>query len=171
MKKLLLIFSIIFLISACSFYSAEETAPSAEDGAAIESITQEQTVPDENALTPEAAAEPAQNESDMPPAAAPESQSAPAEESEPSPQIISLDSGNLYFKPENITVKANQPVKVNYTNKGEHTFEIDELGVKVNLAPDSGTFSFLPAKTGTFQFYCGVGGHRQAGMYGTITVY
>ena len=85
-------------------------------------------------------------------------------------QTVSLESGNLYFKPNNITVKVNKTVKVNYTNKGEHTFTLDEFGVNVNLAPEGGTFGFIPTKTGTFQFYCDIGGHRQAGMVGTLTV-
>lgn len=84
--------------------------------------------------------------------------------------ILALDAGNIFFKPKSFTVKANQPVTVNFTNKGSHTFTIDELGVHVKLQEASGSFTFTPTKTGSFTFYCSVPGHRQAGQFGTITV-
>jgi uncharacterized cupredoxin-like copper-binding protein len=85
-------------------------------------------------------------------------------------QVLTIESGNLYFKPKNLSVKVNQPVKVNYTNKGGHSFSIDELSVNVALTAASGSFTFTPKKTGTFPLYCNVPGHKQAGMVGTLTV-
>lgn len=85
-------------------------------------------------------------------------------------QVLSLDAGNIYFNPKNFTVKVNQPVTVNFTNKGSHTFTIDELGVNARLQDASGSFTFTPTKTGSFTYYCSVPGHRQAGQFGTLTV-
>ncbi len=83
---------------------------------------------------------------------------------------ITMDAGNFYFKPNALTVKVNQPVTVNFTNSGFHTFVIDELGVKVKLEGATGSGSFTPTKAGTFQFYCDVGSHKSMGMFGTLTV-
>lgn len=85
-------------------------------------------------------------------------------------QILSLKAGNIFFEPKSFTVKVNQPVTVNFTNRGSHTFTIDELGVNEKLNKESGSFTFTPAKTGSFTFYCSVPGHRQAGQFGTIAV-
>ncbi len=55
----------------------------------------------------------------------------------------------------------------------EHDFIIDELGVasdKVSGQGNSVTFSFVVDKPGTFSYYCGVPGHRQAGMEGKLVV-
>jgi hypothetical protein len=52
-----------------------------------------------------------------------------------------------------------------------HAFDLDELGIHVPLPPASTTFVALqPTKGGQLAFYCGVPGHRDAGMVGTITV-
>lgn len=85
-------------------------------------------------------------------------------------QVLSIEAGNIFFKPKSFTVKVNQPVTVNFTNKGSHTFTIDELGVNSKLQEASGSFTFTPTKTGSFTFYCSVPGHRQAGQFGIITV-
>jgi uncharacterized cupredoxin-like copper-binding protein len=89
----------------------------------------------------------------------------------PAPEpLISIEAGNIFFNPKSLTVKVNQPITVNFTNKGSHTFTVDELGVNFPLRDASGSFTFTPTKTGSFTFYCSVPGHRQAGQFGTITV-
>jgi uncharacterized cupredoxin-like copper-binding protein len=52
-----------------------------------------------------------------------------------------------------------------------HSFDIDSLGVHVLLPADSTTaIAVKPAGPGRLEFYCGVPGHREAGMVGTIAV-
>lgn len=53
-----------------------------------------------------------------------------------------------------------------------HDFVIDELNVKTKIVKDgeSETVEFTPDQTGTFEFYCSVGQHRQMGMKGTLIV-
>jgi plastocyanin len=52
-----------------------------------------------------------------------------------------------------------------------HAFEVDSLSVHVQLPPNSTTaVAIKPSGPGTLQFYCGLGGHREAGMVGTISV-
>lgn len=89
----------------------------------------------------------------------------------PAAQVFDIESGNLFFKPSTITVKVNQPVTLNFSNAGFHTFTIDELGVDVNLrGKPTASATFTPAKTGTFSFYCAIPGHAVGGMKGTIVV-
>lgn len=52
-----------------------------------------------------------------------------------------------------------------------HSFDVDELAIHVPLPASSTTFvAMKPTTTGSIVFYCGVPGHRDAGMVGTITV-
>ncbi|OGC82034.1 MAG: hypothetical protein A2788_00665 [Candidatus Abawacabacteria bacterium RIFCSPHIGHO2_01_FULL_46_8] len=83
---------------------------------------------------------------------------------------ISMESGNLFFKPNLLMLKAGEPVRITFSNAGGHTFTIDELGVNISLQGSSAIAEFTPTKTGTFEFYCAVGGHRAAGMLGKVTV-
>jgi hypothetical protein len=52
-----------------------------------------------------------------------------------------------------------------------HSFDVDELGIHVPLPATSTTFVALkPTAGGRLPFYCGVPGHKDAGMVGTVTV-
>lgn len=83
---------------------------------------------------------------------------------------ISMESANFFFKSNTLSLKMNQPVKITFKNTGVHTFTVDELGVNVKLTDGSGSVTFTPKKTGTFQYYCAIPGHKEAGMVGTVTV-
>lgn len=52
-----------------------------------------------------------------------------------------------------------------------HTFDIDALGISVQMAANSTTaVAIKPTATDTLEFYCAVPGHREAGMVGSIAV-
>jgi plastocyanin len=52
-----------------------------------------------------------------------------------------------------------------------HAFDVDSLGVHVQLPPNSTTaVAIKPTGPGRLDFYCSVPGHRDAGMVGTISV-
>lgn len=52
-----------------------------------------------------------------------------------------------------------------------HAFDIDSLGVHVQLPPNSTTaLAFEPTGPGSVEFYCSLPGHLDAGMVGTISV-
>ncbi len=54
---------------------------------------------------------------------------------------------------------------------GAHSFDIDSLDIHVQLPPNSTTaVAIEPTGPGTIEFFCGVPGHRDAGMVGTIDV-
>jgi uncharacterized cupredoxin-like copper-binding protein len=64
-------------------------------------------------------------------------------------------------------------VTVTITNKGQlqHDFVIDALNIKTDLlnAGDSVTVT-INAAAGSYEYYCSVPGHKEAGMVGTLTV-
>jgi hypothetical protein len=52
-----------------------------------------------------------------------------------------------------------------------HSFDIDGLDIHVQLLPSSTTaVAISPTGPGEIEFYCGVPGHREAGMVGTLIV-
>jgi heme/copper-type cytochrome/quinol oxidase subunit 2 len=88
-------------------------------------------------------------------------------------QVIAVEGGSFYFKPNEIHVKVGQPVKITLTSKDMmHDFTIDELNVKIPVtrAGQSNSVEFTPTKTGKFEFYCSVGNHRAQGQIGTLYV-
>ncbi len=65
-------------------------------------------------------------------------------------------------------------VKVHLTS-GEgamHNFYLDEFNVKSAdvMGQDSVTVEFVAGREGTFEYYCAIPGHRQAGMFGKFIV-
>lgn len=85
---------------------------------------------------------------------------------------IVVEGGNFYFKPNEIKVKKGEKVKITFTSAGGmHNFVIDEFNVaSETVNGKSTTVEFTPDKTGTFEFYCSIGSHRQMGMKGNLIV-
>lgn len=55
----------------------------------------------------------------------------------------------------------------------QHDLRIDEFGVAaepVNLQDEERVITFLADQEGSFEYYCGIPGHRAAGMVGTLQV-
>lgn len=88
-------------------------------------------------------------------------------------KVIEVEAGSFYYKPDTITVKKGEKVRIKLTAVSMmHDFNIDELNVKIPVTVN-GTFSyvdFIAEKTGTFEYYCSVGSHRANGQVGKITV-
>lgn len=83
----------------------------------------------------------------------------------------------LKWKPSDMTAEVGQPVKITMTSDGslEHTFvwsdqpDSDFLHTAKNETKD-GPATRTFDKAGTYEFYCDMPGHREAGMTGSITV-
>ncbi|MCI0861270.1 MAG: cupredoxin domain-containing protein, partial [Chloroflexi bacterium] len=93
----------------------------------------------------------------------------------PSPQPFqefNLTAQSFFFTTNSITVNQGDLVRVTVTNlDSEHTFTIDELNVDLTIpALGTATIEFTALPAGTYLFYCGVGGHRGAGMEGAFIV-
>lgn len=88
-------------------------------------------------------------------------------------KTFNITGGDFYFVPNKITVNKGDKVTFVLTNAGGvHDLVIDELGVKtpVTQTAQAATVTFTASKTGSFVYYCTLPGHRQKGMWGTLTV-
>ncbi|HEV2106688.1 MAG TPA: cupredoxin domain-containing protein [Thermomicrobiales bacterium] len=85
---------------------------------------------------------------------------------------VTVESVDIDFNPNEFTIPANTDVTVHLPNNGAapHTFTIDELGIDVELAPGEEQMITINAPAGTYEYYCAVPGHAEAGMVGTMTV-
>lgn len=97
---------------------------------------------------------------------------APTQESGPGQQTVHVEAGELYFKPKEITIPAGVPITFAVENVGklQHNFSIDELHVSIYMKPGETSSVTVTAPKGTYQFYCNLPGHKEAGMWGTLTV-
>ena len=88
-------------------------------------------------------------------------------------QEATLVGTEFAFDPNSIEVAAGSKLKVTLENKGtlEHDFTIDSLNIKL-LAPigQSPSFTTDALTAGSYEFYCSIPGHKEAGMTGTLTV-
>jgi len=105
-------------------------------------------------------------------------------------QVSMMEFG---FQPSEFSVTAGQPVRMTLVNDGtlEHDFNIMEFPMEMTSAeadghemgagmePDlhmsamggeSGVTEFTPTVPGTYEYFCSVTGHKEAGMVGTMTV-
>lgn len=77
------------------------------------------------------------------------------------------------FTPSQITVNKGDTVKIIFKSEsGTHDWKIDEFNAKTNIiqAGKEETIQFVADKTGTFEYYCSIGTHRQMGMKGNLIV-
>jgi uncharacterized cupredoxin-like copper-binding protein len=87
-------------------------------------------------------------------------------------ESVEVVSHDIFFEPKELTIPADTDVTVSLPNEGVtlHNFSIDELGISVDLAPGATEEVVINAPAGTYQYYCDVPGHKEAGMVGTLTV-
>jgi uncharacterized cupredoxin-like copper-binding protein len=114
------------------------------------------------------------------------------------PQSFAITAKEFGFTPAQITVAAGQPVELTFQNTGavEHDWSVREIDLVGNPAATEesggghmmgdmhdapklhvaagpagqGKLTFTPSKPRTYEFFCTVAGHKQAGMVGTLTV-
>ncbi len=87
---------------------------------------------------------------------------------------IEIVANEYSFTPSSIGLEKGDSVSITLKNAGatSHTLFMDGYGVTTgSVAPGrSGTLSFTADKTGSFDFYCNIDGHRDLGMRGTMEV-
>ena len=71
-----------------------------------------------------------------------------------------------------MSIPANTDVTVMVPNAGAapHTFVIEALGIKIEMAAGETKEVVINAPAGTYEYICDVPGHEEAGMVGTLTV-
>ena len=77
------------------------------------------------------------------------------------------------FDRSQLSTGSGEPLGLFLVNRDPtaHSFDIDDLGIHVQMPPNSTIALAIPAaRAGTFEFYCALLGHRDAGMAGTLTI-
>jgi len=88
-------------------------------------------------------------------------------------KTIEISASDFKFSPNKIEVNKEDKVRILFKNvQGSHDFAIDELEISIpqKKAGESAIIDFIADKSGTFEFYCSVGNHRQMGMVGKLIV-
>ncbi len=81
---------------------------------------------------------------------------------------------NFSFSPSTLSVNKGDKVRITFKNSGgTHDWVIDEFNARTQRISggQTETIEFTADKTGTFEYYCSVGTHRQMGMKGALTVH
>ncbi|MGB3307023.1 MAG: cupredoxin domain-containing protein [Thermomicrobiales bacterium] len=107
------------------------------------------------------------------PASSPAAESGAAPASGGGATEAEVHTVDINFEPKELTIAANTDVKITVTNKGvlQHDFHVDQLDItsKMLNGGDSDTVT-VNAKPGTYDFWCTVPGHKEAGMTGKLIV-
>jgi outer membrane protein assembly factor BamB len=91
----------------------------------------------------------------------------------PAVSAYQVSAVDINFDPKELTIPANTDVTITFTNAGllQHDFVIDALSIKSDLLNGGDSVEIvINAPAGTYEYYCSVPGHREAGMVGTLTV-
>jgi uncharacterized cupredoxin-like copper-binding protein len=85
---------------------------------------------------------------------------------------VIVESYDIYFEPEEVTIRAETDVTFVLPNHGSilHNFAIDALEVDVDIDPGATEETVINAPAGEYEYYCNVPGHKPAGMVGTLIV-
>lgn len=87
--------------------------------------------------------------------------------------VFDVSGFNYGFSEEEMRVQAGDTVTINFTSsEGLHDWVLDEFDAATGKvgAGQSDSITFVASETGTFEYYCSVGQHRQHGMVGTLIV-
>lgn len=80
---------------------------------------------------------------------------------------------NFKFSISQLKVKKGDTVRITFKNvMGTHDWRLDEFNAKTKIlkSGEQETVEFVADKTGTFEYYCSIGSHRQMGMKGAFIV-
>lgn len=103
--------------------------------------------------------------------------------------VIQIDAKDYKYNPVEFKIKNEQQVTINFKNTGavEHDIQIDGLeaeiinmeshrhgaeGIHIHAMPgEQSSITFKALKTGVFEYYCTLPGHKESGMIGSISVF
>ena len=85
---------------------------------------------------------------------------------------FTVHESSFMFDVSQITVNKGDTVQVTVINDGgTHNVAFPDFNTRTTInGGGSQTITFVADKTGTFQYYCEVDGHKAMGMTGTLTV-
>lgn len=84
---------------------------------------------------------------------------------------LAVELGQTAYRPMNLTAPSGR-VTLHLVNRDLfwHSFTIDDPAVNADVPVGGGRRVTLDLPPGTYQFYCRVPGHKQAGMIGTLSI-
>lgn len=88
-------------------------------------------------------------------------------------KVFKITGQNFQFSQNEIRVKKGDRVKINFESAdGFHDWTVSEFNARTVRVNTGGKASveFVADKIGEFEYYCGVGQHRQMGMKGKLIV-
>jgi plastocyanin len=110
------------------------------------------------------------------PATTPAATEAPASDGGGGGETVAVSApadGSLKFDQAELNAKAGK-VTFKFTNPSQvpHAFEVEGMGVEEETETITGSEASVTVdlKAGTYEYYCPVGQHKQAGMEGELTV-
>src|SRR6266581_1087225 len=98
---------------------------------------------------------------------------APAPAVPAQPQQFKVVATDVKFDQKEIRVLAGQPLEITLDNRGvlEHDFTIQNPSFQVKAAGgQTAKGTFTPTRERTYDFFCSIPGHREAGMVGKLIV-
>ena len=110
-------------------------------------------------------------------------------------RTVTLQAKNVKFLPDKLTIPMGSVIELKLENLDatEHDLQVEGLDADVmsggsmnaehgggqggammvalhTMANEMGSVVFMANKKGTYNFYCTIAGHKEAGMIGTLTV-
>jgi nitrite reductase (NO-forming) len=89
------------------------------------------------------------------------------------PTDVMVTATEFKFSPVSLELPAGKKVSITLHNMGsvEHDITVDGLNAKLHAGAGKTTSGeFTLDKPGTYDFYCSIPGHKDAGMHGTLSV-
>lgn len=86
---------------------------------------------------------------------------------------VEVKATEFKFDPASLSATAGEDLTIKLVNAGvvEHDLSIDDLGVKLTVkVGETGEYTVEDAPAGTYEVYCAIAGHKEAGMVGTLEV-
>ena len=91
----------------------------------------------------------------------------------PPVKTLNVQSGNVFFKPTKLTAPAGIiSITLKNIESGSHDLQIHGIpGFQIEVSGEGSTATGkVQLKKGTYNYYCSIPGHEEAGMKGTLTV-
>ncbi len=88
-------------------------------------------------------------------------------------KTFEVSGTSFAFDPKEIKVKQGDTVKIDFKDTGGfHNLTIEGYNVQTKQiqAGQSDSIEFVADKTGTFEYFCNVDGHKEMGMVGKLIV-
>lgn len=87
--------------------------------------------------------------------------------------VIEVKATEFKFDPSALTATAGEDLTIKLVNAGvvEHDLTIEDLGVALTVkVGETGEATVADVAAGTYEVYCAIAGHKEAGMVGTLEV-